>query len=306
MNTNTKLHGLVVATHTPFNANGSLNLAVVEKQAAYYQSKNIATAFIGGSTGESHSLSLEERRQLAQRWFEVTRGSSLKVVVHVGANCLSDACSLATQAQQLGAIAISALVPSYFKPRNLAALVDCCAEIAAAAPATPFYFYDIPSMTGVNFSMAEFLTQARDRIPNLNGIKFTNYDLMGYQLCLRVDGGRFDIPWGVDEFLLAALVMGAKGAVGSTYNFAAPVYQRLIKAFEAGDLVRAREEQFRSVQLVQLLAGYGYMGAAKATMGLLGVEVGPARLPNGNLTADQVKELRQRLEALGFFDWIKG
>lgn len=306
MNTNTKLHGLVVATHTPFNANGSLNLAVVEKQAAYYQSKNIATAFIGGSTGESHSLSLEERRQLAQRWFEVTRGSSLKVVVHVGANCLFDACNLATQAQQLGAIAISALVPSYFKPRNLAALVDCCAEIAAAAPATPFYFYDIPSMTGVNFSMAEFLTQARDRIPNLNGIKFTNYDLMGYQLCLRVDGGRFDIPWGVDEFLLAALVMGAKGAVGSTYNFAAPVYQRLIKAFEAGDLVRAREEQFRSVQLVQLLAGYGYMGAAKATMGLLGVEVGPARLPNGNLTADQVKELRQRLEALGFFDWIKG
>lgn len=302
---NTKLNGLVVATHTPFNSNGSLNLAVVEKQAAYYQSKNIATVFIGGSTGESHSLTLEERRQLAQRWFEVTRGSSLKVVVHVGANCLSDAANLAAQAQQLGAIAISALVPSYFKPRNVNALVDCCAEIAAAAPATPFYFYDIPSMTGVNFSMAEFLTQARERIPNLNGIKFTNYDLMGYQLCLRVEGGRFDIPWGVDEFLLAALAMGAKGAVGSTYNFAAPVYQRLTKAFEAGDLTRAREEQFRSVQLVQLLAGYGYMGAAKATMGLLGVEVGPARLPNGNLTAEQVKELRQRLEALGFFDWIK-
>ncbi len=58
------------------------------------------------------------------------------------------------------------------------------------------------------------------------------------------------------------------------------------------------------MQLIQLLIGYGYMGAAKAVMGILGVDVGPARLPNGNLTAEQVKELRARLEAMGFFDWI--
>lgn len=300
-----KLHGLVVAAHTPFTADGALNLAVVEKQAEHFVRNGLEVAFIGGTTGECVSMSLDERLQLARRWFEVVRGMPLKVVVHVGSNCLADARTLAVQAEELGAIAIAAVTPNYFKPRNLDALIACCAEIAAAAPSTPFYFYDIPSMTGVNLSMPDFLAQAAARIPTLSGIKFTNSDLMSYQLCLRAGEGRFDVPYGTDEWLLAALVLGAQGAVGSSYNFGAPIYQRLIKAYRAGDLAAAREEQFRSVQMIQLLIGYGYMGAAKAVMRLLGVDVGPARLPNGNLTAEQVTELKSKLAAMGFFDWLK-
>lgn len=299
------LRGLVVAAHTPFAADGALNLAMVEKQAEHYVKNGLETAFIGGSTGESSSLSLDERRRLAQRWFEVVRGMPLKVVVHVGSNCLDDARELARQAEQLGALAIAALAPSYFKPRDLDALIDCCAAIAAGAPSTPFYFYDIPGLTGVSLSMPDFLARAPERIPTLAGIKYTNSDLMAYQLCLRAGGGRFDVPYGTDEWLLAALALGAQGAVGSSYNFGAPIYQRLIKAFQAGDLAAARQEQFRSVQLIQLLIGYGYMGAAKAVMGILGIDVGPARLPNGSLSAEQVKELRAKLESLGFFDWLK-
>ena len=299
-----QLHGLVAATHTPFHADGSLNLAVVEQQAAHLLARQVTTVFIGGSTGESHSLSLSERQALSQQWSEVARGTSLRVVVHVGSNCLTDAKTLAAQAQQLGAVAISALAPSYFKPRSLEALVACAADIASAAPQTPYYFYDITVLTGVNFSMPDFLTQARDRIPTLAGIKFTNPDMMAYQLCLRAESGRWDVPFGCDEFLLAALALGAKGAVGSSFNFAAPIYHRLIAAFERGDLATAREEQFRSVLLIQLLASYGYMGAAKAVMGMLGVPVGPARPPNGSLSAEQVTALRGKLDALDFFNWV--
>lgn len=299
-----RLHGLVAATHTPFHADGSLNLAVVEQQAAHLLARQVTTVFIGGSTGESHSLSLTERQALSQRWSEVVRGTALQVVVHVGSNCLTDAKALAAQAQQLGAVAISALAPSYFKPRSLESLVACAADIASAAPQTPFYFYDIPVLTGVNFSMPDFLTQARERIPTMAGIKFTNPDLMAYQLCLRAESGRWDVPFGCDEFLLAALSLGAKGAVGSSFNFAAPIYHRLIAAFERGDLATAREEQFRSVLLIQLLASYGYMGAAKAVMGMLGVPVGPARLPNGSLSAEQVTALRGKLDAMDFFNWV--
>jgi len=301
----TRLTGLVAATHTPFHADGSLNLTIVEKQAAHLLANGVRTAFIGGSTGESHSLSLEERRALAKRWFEVTRGSELKVVVHVGSNCLTDAAALARQAQELGALAVSALSPSYFKPRSIDVLIDCCAQIASAAPDTPFYFYDIPVLTGVNLSMPDFLGVAKQRIPNLAGLKFTNPDLMSYQLCLRAGGGAFDCPWGIDEALLAALAMGATGAVGSTYNFAAPIYHRLMAAFAKGDLPTARAEQFRSVQMVQTLARPGYMGAAKALMKMLGVNIGPARLPNTSLTAEQSQQLERELRALGFFDWIR-
>ena len=300
----TPLTGLTPATHTPFHPDGTLHLAVVEQQAEHMLAQQIGSVFIGGSTGESHSLTITERLALAQRWMEVVRGTTLRVVVHVGSNCLSDSKTLATQAQQLGAVAISALAPSYFKPRSLDLLVDCAADIAAAAPQTPFYFYDIPSMTGVSFPMPEFLSLAKDRIPTLAGLKFTNPDLMAYQLCLQADAGRWDVPFGCDEFLLAALALGAKGAVGSTFNFAAPIYARLIAAFQRGDLPAARDEQFRSVQLIQLLVGYGYLGAAKAVMGMLDVPVGPARLPHGNLSAEQATKLRCQLDAMGFFEWV--
>ena len=297
--------GLVAATHSPFHADGSLNLAIVDKQAAHLLANGVRFAFINGTTGESHSLTLEERLALATRWMEVTRGSELKVIVHVGANCLADARTLAAQAQTLGAVAASALAPSYFKPRSVAAAVDCCADIAAAAPELPFFYYDIPVMTGIAMSMPEFLSSARERIPNLAGIKFTNPDLMMFQQCLRFDGGAFSIPWGCDEYLLAAAALGATGAVGSSYNFAAPIYHRVLRAFAAGDLKTARDEQFRSVQLIATLASRGYMGAAKATMKMLGVDVGPARLPNNSFNREQEAALRAELEKLGFFDWLE-
>jgi N-acetylneuraminate lyase len=297
------LHGLVAATHTPFHADGSLNLAIVEPQAAHLLKNGVSTVFIGGSTGEYSSLALEERRALTQRWTDVARGTALRVVVHVGANCLADSRILAADAQKLGAVAVSALAPSYFKPRTVDTLVACCAEIAAAAPQIPFYYYDIPALTGVSLPMTEFLEKAAAAIPNLVGLKFTNPDLMAYLQCLR--SGDWDIPWGLDEWMLAALATGAQGAVGSSFNFAAPLYHRLIAAFQRGDLPAARDAQHRSTQLIALLARHGYMGAAKATMALLGVNVGPARLPNTNLDPDRVKVLRSELETLGFFDWLK-
>lgn len=301
-----KLKGLVAATHSPFSADGKLNLDVIEKQAEYLLRNGVHAVFVGGSTGESHSLMVDERIALVNRWSEVVKSTNQALIVHVGSNCLSDAKIMAAHAQGCGAVAISALSPSYFKPKSMGCLIDCCSEIAAAAPSLPFYFYDIPVLTGVSFSMPDFLGLASARISNLVGLKFTNPDLMAYQKCLRVAGGRFDIPWGVDEYLLAALACGATGGVGSSYNFAAPVYNRLIKAFARGDWQAARDEQYRSVQLIDLLATYGYMGAAKALMGFLGVDVGPPRLPNSCLTVDEQKALRVGLEQLGFFDWILG
>ena len=296
------LHGLVPATPTPFHAGGSLNLAAIEQQAAHLLQNGIGAVFIGGTTGESSSLSLDERRALAQRWSEVARGTALRIVVHVGANCLADARLLAEQAQQLGASAIAALAPSYFKPRSVEALIACCADIAAAAPETPFYYYDIPGMTGIALPVPEFLEKAGAQIPTLAGVKFSNPDLMAYLQCLQ--GGRWDMPWGLDEWMLGALATGARGFIGSTYNFAAPLYHRLLAAFERGDLAAARAEQHRSAQLIALLARHGFIGAAKAVMAMLGIEVGPARLPNGRLSRAQTNALRTELEALGFFEWL--
>lgn len=301
----TPLHGLVAATHTPFHSNGDLCLEVVEKQAAHLESNCVPFVFIGGTTGECHSLSLEERLALAKRWMDVTRGTSIRVVVHVGGNCLTDACTLAKQAQELGAIAVAAFTPCYFKPNSVETLVQCMGQIANAAPQLPFYFYDIPSMTGVQLSMTSFMEKATDAIPNLVGLKFTNSDLMMYQELLNHPRGNWDIPFGCDEALLAALTLGAKGAVGSTYNFAAPIYHRLHAAFHKGDLETARKEQYRSVLLVRKLFSVSYVASAKEVMDMVGVPVGPPRLPCNPITDAAKKQLRNDLESMGFLDWIQ-
>lgn len=300
-----KLHGLVAATHTPFGDDGRLDLASVERQAEHLLRDGVSAVFVGGTTGECSSLTVDERLALARRWGDVVRGTGLGLVVHVGSNCLADARALAADAASVGADAISALSPCYFKPPDPETLVACCREVAAAAPGLPFYYYDIPGLTGVRFPMPEFLGLASESIPTLAGIKFTNPDLFAYQLCLNAGDGRFDIPWGVDEYLLAALALGASGAVGSSYNFAAPVYRRTMAAFASGDLATARAEQFRSAQVIRLLAGFGYLAAARAVMGFLGVDVGPPRLPNPSLAPGRVGELRADLERLGFFDWVR-
>jgi N-acetylneuraminate lyase len=301
----TRLQGLIAATHTPFDADGRVNLAAIAAQAEFLHGAGVNAVFVTGTTGESASLTVEERSAVIRRWAEVTRGVPMKVIAHVGGNCIEDARALAKVSESVEVAAIAAVAPTYFKPRDLEAVIACCAAIAGAAPRTPFYYYDIPTMTGLNHSMPDFLMQAPSKVPTLVGLKFTNADLMSFQKCLAVGNGKFDVPYGFDEYMLAALALGATGFVGSSFNFAAPIYNRLVKAFQEGDLATARVEQMKSVRLITVIASYGYLAAAKFAMKLLGVDVGKPRLPNMPLTTVQEKALEADLTKLGFFEQVR-
>src|SRR5690606_21403887 len=154
-------------------------------------------------------------------------------------------------------------------------------------------------LNGYRFSMVEFLQTAPTRIPNLAGIKFSDPNLCEYQACLEFDGGRYDILFGVDEMLLGAVAVGSKGAVGSTYNFAAPVYLKAIEAYRAGDVAQARAHHSRAVSLVRTVIAYGGQPALKTMMSFLGLDCGPSRLPLVSLSADQKEALRRDVEKLG-------
>ena len=288
------LTGLIPACHTPFHRDGQLNLAMVERQAALFRESGLRSVFVAGTTGEFASLTLDERKALCERWVEVA-GDTLRVAVHVGDNCQADAIELAAHARQAGVAAVAAMAPSYFKPATVQDLVEFLVPIAAEVEPLPFYYYHIPGMTGVRLSVAEFLHEARFRIPNLRGLKFSHDDLVDLQGCVAVEAGAFDVLFGFDEALLAGLCLGVCGAVGSTYNFAGPHYLRLIRAFESGDLAAARAAQLQATEMVKTLASFGFMAASKAVMALIGVDCGPVRPPLRNLTAAQTAALLDRL-----------
>jgi N-acetylneuraminate lyase len=299
------LHEFVAATHSPFHEDGSLALEVVPTQAAFLAANGVRTVFVTGTTGECHSMTCAERLALFDAWAATAPAQGVRVIAHVGSHALDDACAMARRAHALGLAGISALAPSYYKPATLTALIAWCAEIAAEAPGLPFYYYEIPSMTGLSFAAEDFLAEAPARIPTLAGVKFSNSDLVSYRRSLDVAAGRFDLPFGTDEMLLGALATGARGGVGSTYNFAHRLYVELQAAFERGDLDAARRLQSRSVAMVDAIAAppAGFMGTAKALMARLGVPVGPARAPFGNPTSAEVDGAIARLEALGFNEW---
>lgn len=303
MKSHTPLHELVAATHTPFHGDGSLAPEIVPAQARFLAANGIRTVFITGSTGESHSVTCAEKLDIFDAWSTAGVDQGLDVIAHVGGNCIEDARILARRAGELDFKAISALAPSYYKPGSLSDLIDCCASIARQAPELPFYYYDIPVLTGVTFPMEQFLKLAPARIPNLAGIKYTNPDIVAYKRALDVAGDRHDLPWGVDESLLAALATGARGGVGSTYNWAPRLYQDLIAAFERGNMAEARSLQSTSINMIAAIAETGFLGTAKALMTRLGVPVGPARLPLGNPTEKQVDSLMEKLDLLGFGKW---
>jgi N-acetylneuraminate lyase len=291
--------GLVPAALTPFTASGDLNLAMVEKQAEVFVRERVAGVFVGGTTGEFSSLTLAERDALTVRWAAVLKGTPVRLVVHVGANCLAESRALAARSDSLGAAAIAMVCPSYLKPRSPELVIECCRDVAAAAPNTPFYHYDIPVLTGVTFPVADWIDAAADRIPTLAGVKFTNPDLMTFQRVLRAVGGRLDVLFGMDEQVLAAIVLGCRGAVGSGYNFAAPLYQRLFDAANRGDLATARELQFKGAELTLVMFRAGYFAAAKELMRMRGLDLGPVRLPLPNFTPEQAAAFRKDFDRLG-------
>lgn len=298
---NQHLSGLIAAPFTPMLANGSVNTAIISSYYAMLKANGVTGAFICGSTGEGVSMTMAEKKAVAQAWAAATKDDDdFKVMLFLGGTSIADCKELALHAKQIGLYAISFTSPFYFKPANATMLAAACAEVALVVPDMPFYYYHIPVLTGVNIAMYDLLQEVDGKIPNFAGIKYTHEDFMDFLSCMRFQNGRYDMLWGRDENMLSALVLGTKGAVGSTFNYAAPLYYELIDAFTNNDLEKARTLQQQSIDMIRLLGKYGGIATGKAYMKLVGVDCGEFRLPVKNMTAAEFELFKKDVAAIGF------
>lgn len=297
------LKGLIAATFTPLHTDGTIHLNAIPGMVDFLIDQGIAGFYILGSTGEGNSLTMQERCMVTEHFLNAVN-KRVPTIVQVGHESLQQAAELAAHAQQTGAEGISAVSPVYFKPASVEALVQSMEQIANGADKLPFYYYHIPHVTGVNVNVLEFLKSAEQHIPTMAGIKFTSSAVHEFQACLEYADDRMQILWGLDEMLLSGLCAGATTAVGSTYNFAAPVYQELLKAWHDGDPSTARKYQAKSQLLVRTFVPYGPRSAQKAIMKMIGQDCGPVRLPNVPLTSQESQSLENDLRQIGLFDWI--
>ena len=295
------LQGLLSAPFSPLNKDGEINVELIPAYYTFLKQNGITGAFINGSTGEGVSLTINEKKKIAEAWTACSNHDpEFKVMAFLGGTCLADCIELAKHAQQIGLYAVSFTGPFYFKPANVKMLAQSCIEVANSVPGMPFYYYHIPVLTGVGYAMFDLLKEIDGKLPNFAGVKYTHEDFMDFQSCMNFQNGKYDMLWGRDENMLSALVLGAKGAVGSTFNYAAPLYYDLIEAFNNNDLKKARQLQQKAIDMIRLLGKYGGISVGKSYMKLVYMDCGEFRLPVKNMSAEQFESFKLDVAQLGF------
>ena len=299
-----RMRGLVAAVVTPMNAKGDLDLSVVPRVVDYLASKGITGIYIAGSTGEGMSLTDEERRGVAEAYVGAAKGR-MKSFVQVGHNSLRASADLAGHAESIGADAVSATPTGYFKVSGEAELVEGLLPIVEAAPKTPFYYYHIPFLSGVNLDPIKLTDISMDRLPTFCGIKYSDGASLHNLPLLESVAPGLEFLSGSDEAYLMSLAQGYQSAVGSTYNYAAPIYDNVRKSLSVGDFESAQLWQKRALDMIAAMFSTCGRSSLKVMMQMVGIDCGPVRRPIDPASPDQIIALRKRLDTMGWFEWIK-
>jgi len=288
--------GLIAPVINTANPDGSVNLDIIPQYADLLVKNEVTGVFVCGTAGEGLSDTIQERKEILAKWISASAGR-LQVIAHIGTNVLTDAKELARHAQEVKADAFALVAPHYIKPESTDALVSFCAEAASAAPNLPFFYYHFPDITSVkNISAFAFLQAAAPKIPNLQGIKFTDHNYFDFGACVGFENGKYDVLNGFEHVLLAGLAFGCEGTIGITFSLVGNSYAKVLKAWKAGDVAGARKEHQRAAAFYSVLAKYGLIRAHKSMLKLKGLNLGPCRLPLVDLKPEEEKALYEEIK----------
>ena len=151
-------------------------------------------------------------------------------------------------------------------------------------------------------SVTDFLKVADKEIPNLVGVKYTDFNIFEFEKCRKIASGKFEMLWGLDEMFLDGLTYGNSAGVGGTYNHCFGLYAGMKTAFEMNDFETAKNFQYQSHEFCTILGKYrGNLAGGKRIMKFLGLDCGPNRLPLQTISNKEEIEIKNDLEAIGFF-----
>ena len=284
--------GVWPAMLTPTTPDGAPNLAACERLVDLFAGQKLGGIYLVGSTGGWPLFTVAERKRIAETVVKAAAGR-IPVMVHVGAVSTADAVELAEHAATVGADAVSAVGPIYFKhPPEVT--FQFYRRLGAATP-LPLFAYHLSGVNQSTLGPREIAARLLD-IPTVAGMKITDHDLYPFGLIHGVAGGRLRLFSGADEVMCHAVLSGACGAIGTFYNLFGPACAAARAATAAGDVAAGREFMLRfQSAIADILAG-GIWSFLRAGMRLkYGLDVGMPRPPLGSADGvwheEQVREL---------------
>lgn len=280
-------HGVYAALVTPYNEDKTINYDMVTEHVNWLIDQGIDGFYVTGSSAEVFLMDDNERREVLKTVIKANDGRK-KVISHVGAISTDAAISYAKFAKEVGADAVSAISPFYYK-FSKREITDYYKEIMGAAE-LPMFVYNFPNFSG--FSLTEDVVDELKQMGNLEGIKYTSSDFF---LMERIKTKNPDlVMWnGFDEMLVCGLSMGADGGIGSTYNCMPKVIHKIYDAYQAGNLEEAEKWQKHANYVIEAICKYGVFASVKTILGFEGMDFGGCRKPFAEMTAEGKEELRQ-------------
>ncbi len=269
-----RMTGMYAALMTGLDDAGEFDEARQRDLTAYVLKQGLKGLYVGGSSGESGLLGVDELAAQQDVVADCARDSGARLIAHVGMPNLRDSIRLAERAADLGYHGLSALPPHSYPFGDDE--IEGYYRALAQATDLPLIVYEVPVRTGLPIPL-DALVRILD-LPNVEGIKFTSTDLFKFSMLRR---RRPDISYffGFDEIYLTGGVLGADGGIGTTYNILGKLYVALDAALRGGDLARAQELQDVSQIFVEALLETGVLPGMKAAFRVLGIECGPTRAP---------------------------
>ena len=283
------LHGIIPPIVTPMQVNEDVDLAKLRRLIDHMLARGVHGIFVLGTTSEFYALDETEKQTVIAAAVEHV-GGRCPVIAGTGAETTREAVRLTKMAEKEKVDGVSVITPYYIMPTQ-AEIADHYRRIAESV-ATPLLLYSNPATCGGLKIDVDTVARLAE-VPNIVGIKDSSGDLQNLIEFVRVTPpSKFAVFQGRDTLIVPALQFGAKGAVPGTCNIAPDYCVGIYEAFRRGDLNQAQALQLRLSPLRLGLAIGTAPGAIKAAMNLLGLDVGPSRLPIAPLSPDKQEKLR--------------
>ena len=278
---------------TPFTATDNVNVSVLQELVEYLIDKRVGGFYVCGGTGEGLFMTPEERKLVTETVVDQVNGR-VPVIAHVGSMIVGDAIELAEHAQEAGAAGISSVIPPMFQ--NSESLYVYFERVGAAAPDIPLLTY----IFGGPMDAAALMRQLMN-IPTVAGAKYTGPNMYEFREIVELRDDNWSIFSGMDEQCVYAAMQGACGNIGSTLNYIPGIYREIHGNYGKGNIAKGQHLQVRANQVTRVLFSFGFFGALKEVMRMLGFDCGKPRLPQLPFAAERREELKAELEAIDFF-----
>src|SRR3989344_7973176 len=289
-----RIEGAITAMVTPFAESGELDVEGLKSNVKFQVDNGISGLVPLGTTGESPTISDEERETVIKVVVAAAAGR-VPVIVGTGTNSTAHSVELSRQAEELGADAVLVVSPYYNKPtqeglyRHFKAITESIS--------IPVVVYNIQGRTGVNIETATLARMAQ--VPNIIAVKEASGNVAQMMDVLDQLPKTFSVVSGDDNLTLPLMSLGGRGVISVVSNLVPGKVSAMCAAALKGDFAAARRLHFELLPLFKAAFIETNPIPIKAAMGMAGLPAGPGRMPLCEMQPANLEKLKAALQKMG-------